>query len=188
GLVVRGALERGHDVVAFVRDPAKLRLQDTRLSVVKGDVFDYDDVLAAVSGSSAVISALGTGSGVSVCTEAAKNIVRAMKESGVRRLICVSVHGVGDTRGSGFFPWLAWAVLRNVMEDKERMEEVIRASDLDWTTVRPTALTGGRRTGKYRVGARPGLLSRISRADVADFILQQLDDRSFIRRAPTVTG
>ena len=115
-----------------------------------------------------------------------------MKKSGTKRLVCVTGIGAGDSRGHGgflydslFYPLL----LRTVYADKDRQESLVKASDIDWVIVRPGFLTNGPLTGRYRVitdlsGVTAG---RISRADVAHFILQQFVAPSHLRQTPLLT-
>ena len=112
-----------------------------------------------------------------------------MTSSGVRRLIWESSLGVGQTRGQlgPLYNWiLIPLLLRHVFADKERQEQMIRASTLDWTIVQPGALTNGPRTGKYRVGpdaTKGRVFPKISRADVADFMLREVTNPAHVREA-----
>jgi len=114
-------------------------------------------------------------------SDAAREIVRAMEAKGVRRILWESAMGVGETRGQlgPLYNWLLIPLLlRQNFSDKERQEAVLRASSLEWTIVRPAALTNGPRTGAYRVNSCAGkLYPRISRADVAHFMLEELARR-----------
>jgi len=118
-----------------------------------------------------------------------KNIVDSMKKFGVTRLICLSDYGNGETRTRGLYARFLWLVIRAHLEDKEKMEAAVKSSGLDWTIVRPTVLTDGARTGSYKVGPeiRIGLIPRVSRNDVADFLVEQLTDDSFIRSSPSIS-
>ncbi|TAK84466.1 MAG: flavin reductase [Betaproteobacteria bacterium] len=119
-------------------------------------------------------------------------LLEAMKANAVRRLLCVTGIGAGDSRGHGgflydriFFPLL----LKSVYADKDRQEALIRAADLDWTIVRPGFLTSGPLTRRYRVltdlaGVSAG---RISRADVAHFMLEELAANRYLRQTPLLT-
>lgn len=188
--LVRQALDGGHSVTAFVRDPARLPFQHERLSVARGDVLDQAAVDAAVAGRDAVISALGInrGSPKTIHADGTKRIVAAMERHGVRRYIGLSAFGAGDSRDGSLYVRLTWALLRPNLEDKQRHEELIRASELDWTLIRPPRLTNGPATGRYRTGSdiRMRPTAQVSRADVAAFALSQLDDDEFVRRAPAI--
>jgi putative NADH-flavin reductase len=189
------ALGQGHTVTAFVRNPAKLRVTHERLRVVTGNVLDYDSIDTAVQGEDAVLSALGHKRWfikTTILSEGTKNSISAMEKHGVRRFICETSLGVGDSRGRlGLYYTLFVipVITFFYFKDKRRQEQLIRESSLDWVIVRPGQLTNGRKRAKYRHGEKIGsyvLTVRISRADVADFMLKQLTDNSYLRRTPGV--
>ena len=190
--IVGQALGQGHVVTALVRNPSDITRQHDHLKVVPGDVLDRDSVEAAVGGQQAVLSALGarTHERTTVLSEGTKNVIRAMEQQGVRRFVCESSLGVGDSRGQLglLFDWIVLPLwLRHVYRDKEVQERDIKQSHLDWVIVRPALLTNGPRTGVYQVGLkynRSSIVPRISRADVADFMLKQLTDDTHLRQAP----
>jgi putative NADH-flavin reductase len=125
-----------------------------------------------------------------VLSEGTRNIVRAMEKLGVRRLVCESSLGVGDSKWRLGLLHNLIAIplfLRNVFADKEVQEGIIKESTLDWVIVRPTALTNGPRRKVYRAGSGIGhwfLPTRISRADVADFMLKQVTDAAYLSKTP----
>ncbi len=185
------AAARGDQVTAFARRPARLRLGPS-VRVVEGDALDAEAVAGAVAGQDAVLSALGgrPWRDTEVCAQGTRNIVEAMRRHGVRRLVVVSSLGVGESREH-----LAWLVrkvavplvMRRSFADKERMEEVVRASDLDWVIVRPGLLTGGRPSGRWRAAVDDSIRAGfITRADAAAFCLVQLTSDEYLRRAPTL--
>ncbi len=193
-LVTQG-LERGHEVTAFARRPSKVTIRHPRLTVLQGDVLDYPSVEAAVRGQNAVLSALGHKRWIlpsTILSAGTRNIIQAMESLEVRRLICVTSLGVADTRGLlgvyyTFFviPFLLYFYFR----DKELQERSIRESSLEWVIVRPGALTNGPKRDAYRHGDRLGhwlRTVRVSRADVADFMLNQLADTPYLHSAPGV--
>jgi putative NADH-flavin reductase len=193
--VVEQALDRGYRVTAFVRNPVKLDIQHPQLNIVQGNVMDFPAVQQAVCGQDAVVCVLGSGKKLTgtVRSEGTRHIVRAMEETGVRRLICQSTLGAGDSWESLNFYWkyiMFGLVLRNVFADHEKQENYVRHSQLDWTIVRPGAFLDGERTGQYRHGF-PGTDKtsklQISRADVADFILKQLADNSYLHQTPSLS-
>ena len=156
---------------------------------------DWDrpvDLDQAVRGQDAVISALGTAAKgpVSVCTDGVRGIVGAMSRTGVRRLVVVSAHGAADSHDHSLYSLALWATLADKMRDKEAMEDLIRASDLDWTIVRPPALKDRPRTGSYRTGTevKIRLTSWISRADLADFLLREATAPAYLREAPRIAS
>lgn len=190
--LLRQALDRGHRVTAQARSPEKLDdLQGPSLEVIRGDVLDQGDVERAVAGQEAVVCAIGAGPQRTTLREdGARNIVAAMERTGVRRLVCLSSLGVGESRANlPFFTRyvIVGIFLRHAFADHERQEAVIRKSSLDWTIVRPPHLKDGPRTGEYRHGFPPRdrrIQGWISRADVADFMLEQLTDGTYVHRAP----
>lgn len=184
------AVAAGFDITVLVRNPDKLPDCARTVRVVTGDLLKDSAVLdAAVPGCDAVVSALGVGPSLRsghLMTRSAPAIVAAMQRHSVRRLIVTSAFGVGVTRrDTPLLPRLFIAtLLRDLYADKEAGEQAILTSDLDWTIVYPVGLSNGPRTGRYRVGERLSLTGfpHISRADVADFLLRQVEDRSYIRK------
>ena len=192
--IVSQALEQGHDVTAFVRNPEKLSATNGRLHIVTGSVPDNPEAVAqAVRGKDAVISALGVGQTFKprgLIARSASIIVSAMERQGVRRLIFISAAGVGHTYPLPLLLGLfTRTLLRWLYADKQAGEALIAASQLDWTVVHPVILTHGVKTGRYRVGERVALdgARTISRADVAHFVLTQLGDRTYVRKTPVIS-
>ncbi|MEC4804969.1 MAG: SDR family oxidoreductase [Jaaginema sp. PMC 1079.18] len=193
--VVKQALAQGHTVTAFTRHPGKLQLQHPHLRVFQGDVLERAAVEQAIQNQDAVVCTLGSGQKLTgtVRSEGTRQIIEAMKRVGIRRLICQTTLGVGDSWGSLNFYWkyiMFGLILRNVFADHERQEQDVQNSNLDWTIVRPGAFIEGDRTGEYRHGF-PGTDKtsklKISRADVADFILKQLTDKSYLYKTPSLS-
>lgn len=190
--IVTQALEAGHIVQALVRDPARLPVQHPHLHLITGNVLDPDAVERTITGADAVIVSLGNTANNPdwIVSEGTKVIVAAMHKLGVRRLIVISSLGVGDSRDQvpTFFKVLMKTALKKPMEDKERQEQIVAASGLDWTIVRPGGLTNGPRTGRYRAGLDRSIVAgQVSRADVAEFVLRQLDDMTYRHKAPAIT-
>jgi len=129
--------------------------------------------------------------GTRLFSDATRVLVRAMETSGVRRLICVTGLGAGDSRGRGgiLYNTALCLFLGRIYADKDVQDRIIRESRLDWTIVRPTILTNGPPTGAYRVLVDPNDWTSgfISRADVADFLIRQVDDNSLFHRTPALT-
>jgi putative NADH-flavin reductase len=193
--VVEAALSAGHQVTAFVRTPGRLGPRPG-LREVTGDVLDAKAVTAAVPGHDAVISALGhsrpSPAGQDLHS-GASHIIDAMKAAGVSRLIWISSHGVGDSRGHSGFLFERIVVplrLRAEFADKERQEALVTASDLDWTIVRPARLTNGPPTGRLQAQPRLriSLTDSVSRADVANFALTELEHGNHLLSAPTIAA
>jgi putative NADH-flavin reductase len=138
------------------------------------------------------LGTLPTRKPVTVFSEGTQSLLEAMKTAGVRRLICVTGIGAGDSKGHGGFLYdriFNPLLLKTIYEDKDRQETLIKASDVDWVIVRPGFLTNGSLTGKYRAltdltGITAG---RISRADVGHFMLQQLESEEYLRQTPLLT-
>ena len=193
--LVERALQEGHEITGFVRDPSKLVASRGRLRVVRGDVMDPEKVEEAIAGQDGVLSALGhtKSSAADVQARGTENIVRAMKKHGVGRLVSLTGAGVWDGRDRPkLFDRAIGSLLkllqRDILEDAERHVEIIKKSGLDWVIVRAPVLTEGERRGEYRVGyVGKNSGSRISRADVADFMLSQLADDEYIGQMPMVS-
>jgi putative NADH-flavin reductase len=193
--LVSQALARGHEVTAFVRRASRLRLTHSRLAVVEGDVLDEPSLERAVRHQDAVLSALGHKRWyypTRILSDGTRNLIRAMEAAGVRRLVCETALGVGDSwwrMGIYYTGFLTPFILPFYFNDKRRQEAIVRRSALDWTIVRPAILTNGARRGVYRHGPHVGhwfWSARIARADVADFMLNQLDSPTYLHAAPGV--
>ena len=192
--LVRQGLNQGHAVTAFVRDPAKLVLREGNLSVVQGDVKDYSTIERVLGGHDAVLSALGVSAPLKkdpIVIEGIGNIIRAMERSVVKRLVYLSFLAVGEGRkDSGFLmKHLISRIVHNELEDHKEKEKLITSSQLEWTIVRAPKLTNGSARGVYRTGEDikvQSLLPTMSRADVADFMLRQLTDRTYLHKTPRI--
>jgi len=192
--IVQQALDAGHEVTVFVRDPAKAPEQHARLRIVQGDIANTQALADAVRGQDAVISALGRGLSFKsehLIENSVPHILKAMASAGVKRLILTSAWGVGDTyNDASILPRMFFStLLRGIYADKLAGDQLIRNSALDWTIVLPTKMHDGPLTRTYRTierGAIPGMPS-ISRADTAHFILSRLADPSSIRKSLVVT-
>jgi uncharacterized protein YbjT (DUF2867 family) len=189
-LVVSQALEQGHEVTAFTRSLERVPTAHPRLTMAIGDVLQPSAVAPALQGHSAVICCLGAGTQGGVRAPGTANIVAAMQHTGVRRLVCQSTLGIGESRGNLNFFWkhlMFGGLLRAVHRDHDLQEQYVRRSGLDWIIARPAAFTDGPRTGAYRHGFAPDDRStrlKIARADVADFLLKQLTDDQYLHQAP----
>ena len=190
--LVKQALEAGHQVTALVRPHTKFPMQHERLRILQGDVLDPACVDAAVTGQDAVLSALGTNQRgpVTICADGMKSILAPMTTHCVRRLVAISAYGAADSHHRNLYNSALWAFQKEKMIVKEHMEELIKQSDVDWTVVRPAALTNGPRTQRYHTGTdlHMKISSKISRADVADFMLRQLTDTTYVHKAPAITA
>jgi putative NADH-flavin reductase len=157
-LLVEQALQDNHLVTAFLRDPAKLTITHSNLRITRGDVLDYQSVEKAMKNQEVVLCTLGAGSKGTVRAEGTRNIVRAMESNGVKRLICQSTLGAGNSKANLNFFWkhiMFGMLLKQAYMDHELQENYVIQSKLDWTIVRPAAFTDGSRTGSYRHGFGP---------------------------------
>jgi putative NADH-flavin reductase len=185
-VLIDQALERGHHVTAFVRSPQKLGSPREGVTVLQGDPRSVDELRTALPEHDAVLSALGPpGPGATtIVGDAARSTVTAMQAAGVRRLLVVGVAVLFEHQGV-LTAILRRTLLRNVAKDSAEMERVVMASGLDWTIVRPPRLTNGPLTRRYGVSDNrmpPGARLTVSRADVAHFLLEELEHRAHLHR------
>jgi uncharacterized protein YbjT (DUF2867 family) len=191
-LVAEKALAQGYEVSALVRDPGRLALVHDRLTVVTGNVLDTVAVEQTLNGAGAAIISLGNTSNNPdyIVSEGTRVILAAMKKLAVPRVVVVSSIGVGDSKDQVpfFFKMLMKSALKRPMEDKERQEAAVMASGLDWIIVRPGGLTDNPATGSYKAGLDKTIVAgQVSRADVADFVLQQVTDDTYLRKTPAIS-
>jgi putative NADH-flavin reductase len=193
--LVTQALERGLHVTALARNPAVLGIDHPRLRVVGGNVLDRAMIDETVRGHDAVLSALGHKQffrPTRILSDGTRNLLRAMEGQGVRRLVCETALGIGGSAGRMGLLYTLFVIpviLPFYFWDKTRQERLVAESRVDWIIVRPAALTGGARRGTYRHGPNIGSFVwtlKISRADVADFMLNQLTDDTYLRSTPGV--
>ena len=179
------ALEQGYFVTAFLHAPANISVEHPHLTVVQGDVLDYSSVEKAVRSQDAVISALGHKRffvPTRILSEGTRNVLRAMEAHRVRRFVCETSLGIGDSvgrMGLYYSLFVIPLILPFYFWDKTRQERLIAASHLEWVIVRPAVLTNEKMRGAYRCGRRIGSFlwtARIARGDVARFMLKQLAD------------
>ncbi|WP_280266279.1 NAD(P)-dependent oxidoreductase [Nocardia wallacei] len=193
-LVVEQALARGHEVTAYSRSAENITKTHERLRIAEGDVLDPAAVQRAVAGQDAVVVTLGAGRKGVVRAEGTRTVIEAMTRTGVKRLVCMSSLGVGDSRPNLNFVWkylLFGMLLRQAYADHGRQEDYVKGSDLDWTIVRPSAFTDGPATGTYRrdlSASEKGLALKISRADVAAFLVEQVTDSTYLHRTPGISS
>ena len=189
--LVQQALAAGHEIVAVVRDPARLAIPASqRLRVVTADVLDPAAISPAVDGADAVISAVGPGTGASTLRQdSTRSIIAAMEKTGTRRLLMVSGSVVTDEGESPFLryllkPLVRRTFLRHACADMRHAEDEVHNSDLDWTIVRPPALSNKPARGTYRTATDRNLPRGFSipRADLAAYMLTLLDDPATWKR------
>ena len=190
--LVEQALDKGYEVTAFTRNSANITKRHSNLRIVEGDVLDASAVEAAVSGHEAVFCVIGAGRNATLRSSGTAQIINAMQQTGVKRLICQTSLGAGDSHGTLNFFWkhiMFGLLLRGAFKDHGRQEALVFKSELDWTIVRPGAFTDGALTGEYQYGfpgTHEGLSLKISRADVAHFLLRQAIDERFLNKAVSV--
>ena len=195
--LVEQALAAGYEVVAYARNPSKLNVSHERLNVVQGELSDAALIETAVKGTDAVLSALGPrgGSKNKPLTQGMQNIITAMKKQGVRRLIVTSTLSAKDSNDKPDFKTkalvnLVKTTMHATYEDIVNAAETVRTSDLEWTIVRLAALNNKPKSGKVKAGyvgtGEVGM--SISRADIADFMLKQINDTKYLRQAPAISN
>ncbi len=196
-LLTERAVANGHVVTAFVRDPARLNAARDSVRIAQGDILDSTAVDRAVAGQQAVLVALGTATrrgSPQVLPQGIRHILDAMERHGVRRIVVLSAAGALHERAGSLFGhvglMLARAYLPRVYAEHRAMLEELRKRDLDWIAVRPVILTNGPYTGRYRmvVEGIPRGGYRVSRADVADFMIRQLTSDEFVRKMPAIAN
>ncbi len=195
-LLVEKALAAGHHVTAFVRDADKLDASHDRLTVVKGDALLPQTVEAAVQEAEAVLNVIGPiGTPTAITAETTQNIVDAMKKSGTKRIVVISVGGitVPEDQRTGFDKILSSLLkflLNEMFQDREKQLEVLMDSGLEWVAVRVPRLVNGAASGKVFAGffGEDGASTSLTRADLADFMLAQLTDDTWLGKAPLVTN
>jgi putative NADH-flavin reductase len=188
--MAQAALADGHEVSALARMPGRMPISHSSLRIVAGDAQDPDAIAKVVEGQDVVCDCLGTTQVTQTITMfscCAENLARALKPE--QLLIAVTGLGAGDSKGhcSFFYDHVFLPiVLRRIYADKDRQERIIKRNLTRWIIIRPGFLTNGPRTGRYRAltdlqGIHGG---RISRADVADFMLLQAKSPQFIGQTP----
>jgi putative NADH-flavin reductase len=186
-LVVEQALLANYQVTAIIRNPEAFNFQNRNLKIIKGDVLNLASFKTALKGNDAVVSCLGIPKiqETTLYSESMKNIVKAMKEVEVNRIICISSGAITTPPNSSF---IMSFLLKNVLQrlfkpiysDMSLMEKTLSNSDLNWTVIGAPKLTNGKQTGKYRIITNQPLkkIPIISRADLAEFMLSKLDDKN----------
>ncbi|WP_061961156.1 NAD(P)-dependent oxidoreductase [Demequina flava] len=193
--VLTRLLDAGYEVRALARDASKLPSREG-LTSVQGDVQDATTVSETVAGADAVLSLFGhvKGSSHTLQTDGTRHIVEAMKAQGISRIVTLSGGGLGaDKDQPGVPDKIIRALLKllsgHLLSDAEGHVEVLEASGLDWTVVRAPRLTENPGVGSYRVSwVGVEASTQISRDDLADFIVKQIDDRSFVHQMPFVSA
>ena len=189
------ALEEKCNVTVLARTPEKITISHPQLRVAKGDVLEIQSIEAVAKGQEAICSCVGvpiTFKPVDLFSRAARNILATVKQNPGQKYIAVTGIGAGDSKGHGGFLYdkiFKPLLLQTIYADKDREEEIIKTGGVEWMIVRPAGLTNGKRTGNYRIiNDMNGVTSRrISRLDVADFILKQLKNPTQFGKTPLLT-
>ena len=193
----KAALAAGYEVRALARTATAMTPSDPRLEKVQGDATRQHDVEAALGSVDAVILTLGVGLGelikpVHLFSDATRVLVAAMTAKTVKRLICVTGFGAGDSRASiGFLQRAPFQIVfGRAYDDKTRQEDLIKQSGLDWTIARPGVLFNGPKSNRYKILRDPSSWRNgiISRASVADFLVKQIEDRTYFSAAPVLVN
>jgi uncharacterized protein YbjT (DUF2867 family) len=195
---IKAALKAGHSVRALARSARRIPVGHPNLEKMAGDALEMATVKRALTGIDAVIQSLGVSAGPEIIlkptrlfSKVTQVLVTAMQEARVKRLIRVTSLGAGDSRGSGGLLYEAFhLLLGRIYDDKDVQERIVRRSKLDWVIVRPVILTSGPKTKAYRalVNPRDWTCGFISRANVADFLVRQIDNDSFVHKTPVLTS
>jgi putative NADH-flavin reductase len=193
--VVKEALSKGYQVRVFTRNTDKFKdKEDSMLSVFRGDVFEFAHVRNAILGANVVICCLGDGAKGMVRAAGTRNIINAMEELGVKRLICQTTLGLGESWQNLNFFWkhiMFGLFLKKAFEDHRLQESLICDSSLEYTIVRPSAFTGQPSDPNFKVGFEAherNLNLKISREDIAGFMVNQIKSREFMRKAVSISN
>ena len=195
---VNATLQAGHSVRALARSARRIAVDHPQLEKVVGDALEMAPVKRVLTGVDVVIQSLGVAAGPEIIltptrffSTATRVLVTAMEEAQIKRLICVTGFGAGNSRGHGGLLYRAafHLLLGRVYDDKDVQERMVRRTKLDWVIVRPVILTNGPKTNSYRavIDPRGWTCGFISRADVADFLIKQIDDNTFVHKTPVLT-
>ena len=192
-LLVEKALAKGYEVTAFVRDKNKLAITNPKLNVICGDALNPVQVEEAVKRSAAVLSTLGPkGKPAVMAAESTRHIVAAMEKHGVKRLVVVSVAGIPvpqDKRGRNLISSLIKLLLKDVFVDRENQLAVLESSKVEWVAVRVSRLTDGPATGCVKAFfGNPSPSLKVTRSDLADFMLEQLTSDTWLNQAPILSN
>lgn len=193
--IVKLALKKGYEVTAFVRNPEKMQIANTpNLVVCKGDVLNAIDVKNAIKNQDVILCALGDGNIGKIRALGTKNIIEAMNKTGQKRLICQTTLGMGDSYGNLNFIWkhiIFGILLKKAFLDHQLQEEYILNSNLNYTIVRPSALTDGEINNTYKIGfdgTYKKLNLKIARTEVADFMMRQLETNEYLKKTVSISN
>lgn len=195
--LIKQSLEMGYSITALVREPKKIKINHPRLCIKKGNVLKPESFGDTFMEQDVVISALGHKRFIiktTILSEGTKNIIAEMERQKIKRFICITSLGINDSRfklGLYYTLFTIPFILFFYFSDKAKQEKIIKQSELDWTIVRPGQLTNGKKRSNYKHGEKVGnyiLTKMISRADVADFILSQINSNTYLHKSPGITN
>lgn len=197
-LTIDQVLKKGYHVTAYARTPSKVTFKHPNLTVVKGELTEFDKISEVIKGADAVISVLGP-TGVSkdtVIANGMKNIIKAMQENNVQRLVAAVSSSYRDPKDKfqfwiDFGVWVLRTIAKPILIDIETTGKVVAECNLDWTMIRLPKLSNQRPKGKFNVGyTGNGKVKNffLSRTDLASFLAQQLNDLTYWRQAPVVSN
>ena len=190
-LIVFQALNQGHQVTAFARHASSVLIRHKNLTVIEGDVMDFERVQLAINNQDAVLCALGVDKNKpgTVLSDGTANILKAMENAGVKRFICMSSAGIlGNDAGFWFGKVIMPLFLNHIFADKKRQVKVITASSADWVILRPTGLTDSPKTNSYKINPGIPTSRTVPRADVADFMIKLVTDKRYDRTMPALSS
>lgn len=190
--IIKRCVETGYHINALVRNPIRLGDVSNQTKIFVGNVLDYKKVHETIEGTDAVVVTLGSRSDSpdNTVSEGTQNIIKAMIALNIRRLVVVTSLGVGDSKDQVplAFKMVMRTLMRKIIADKEQQEQFVQASDLDWVIIRPGELSNDPPANEYIVGTDSSIMAgKISRADVAGFVLQNLIDDRFLHQAVAIT-
>lgn len=197
-IIIDRAIDKGFQVKAFVRNPSKIKVSNEKLSIIQGELSDITAIENAVQGSDAVLSMLGPLGNDKRNAELGngyENIILAMKKNNVKRLIAMGTASISipEEKKPFKFRWLVFMV-KNIIpgsyKEIRRIGSIVMNSGLDWTLLRISILTSGNEVGKVKIGpyGETKLGLTITRSDLAALFIDQVEDRSFICKAPAVSN
>jgi len=189
--LIQEALTLNHDISVLARTPADLDQFKNRIHIHQGDVLDPEALDKCIMGREAILSALGVRGtllggrrNISLYSRSIQNIINAMQKHAIKRFIGVTMSGAETLPGEPSIMPIFRFLLKGYMKDILRMEALLEQTRLDWTIIRPANLTDSEKTGVYRTWTDryPPKVFKISRADVAGFMLNCLKDETTIRK------
>ncbi|MFC7365881.1 MULTISPECIES: NAD(P)-dependent oxidoreductase [Bhargavaea] len=185
--IVAQALEDEHHVTVLVRTPEKVTINHNNLTVIQGDVLNQEALTHAIHGADVLISALNTDGGTTL-SESMPLIINAMETEGIRRIITIGTAGILQSRvNPEILRYQSSESKRKTTraaEEHEKVYNLLKQYDLDWTIVCPTYLPDGERLGNYRT--EPDFLpeggSQISVPDTAEFAYSLIESGEHIKK------